>query len=368
MLKKHPRILIIGQTPPPYGGQSINIGKIVSFLESNGIDHKFIRMNFSEEMDETGKFAISKIFKLFQILFKIAGVLISYKPDYVYYPPSGFEKVPVYRDLIILGLVKLFKPKLIFHFHAGGLANIYPTLSPFFQKFFDYAFRNPEYAICMSEAGKRDPVFLGCKTIVLIPYGVDDLVRKEVRQATASKKDFTILFVGVCRESKGILDFLEILKKARLKNNTIIGRVVGKAFGLKEQEALKQASAAGIIKYEGVKIGEEKITIFNESDIFLFPTFFEHENFPTVNLEAFSCGLPVISTNWRGVVDQIENGNNGFRHEIHDIDGMADSAVRIAENRELCQEMSQNARLDYQKFYSIQVFERNIINFFTSLK
>jgi glycosyltransferase involved in cell wall biosynthesis len=325
-------------------------------------------MNFSEEMDETGKFAIGKIFKLFQILIKVAGLLISYKPDYIYYPPSGFEKVPVYRDIIILGLIRLFKPKFIFHFHAGGLANIYPTLSPIFKSLFDFAFRNPEYAICMSEAGKKDPQFLGCKNIILIPYGVDDLVRQNVKQLATSRHYFSVLFVGVCRESKGILDFLTILRQTRMQNPSIIGRVVGKAFGDKEQRALDQAVADGIIKYEGVKIGEEKISIFNECDLFLFPTFFEHENFPTVNLEAFSCGLPVISTNWRGVVDQIVNGGNGFRHEIHDITGMANSILKIAGNKVLQTEMSQNARLTYQKFYSTKVFETNIINFFTSLK
>ena len=102
--------------------------------------------------------------------------------------------------------------------------------------------------------------------------------------------------------------------------------------------------------------------------MFLFPTFFEHENFPTVNLEAFSSGLPVISTKWRGVIDQIRDGYNGFIHEVHDIDGMVESILKIVNNNELQSELSMNARTDYEDHYSDQLFEQNILKFFNNLK
>ncbi|PKK36156.1 hypothetical protein BWI96_12120 [Siphonobacter sp. SORGH_AS_0500] len=104
------------------------------------------------------------------------------------------------------------------------------------------------------------------------------------------------------------------------------------------------------------------------SNVLLFPTFFEHENFPTVILEAFSCGIPAISTNWRGVPDQITNDYNGYVHEIHDYEGMKKSILYLFENPTRYEEICLNARNSYLMNYSLEKFENNIVNFFNSLK
>ena len=59
------KILVLGQTPPPYGGQAI---MIKTFLEGNYSHIKLfhIRMSFSKDMDEMGKVKIRKIFHLFR--------------------------------------------------------------------------------------------------------------------------------------------------------------------------------------------------------------------------------------------------------------------------------------------------------------
>jgi glycosyltransferase involved in cell wall biosynthesis len=366
MKEKKIKITIIGQTPPPYGGQIIHIGKIVQILAKNNFDHVLIRMNFSEEMNETGKFSVVKIVKLFMILLRILTNLLFYRPDYVYYPPSGNEKSPILRDIILLFFVRLFRFKVIFHFHAGGISDIYPRLNIAFKLLFKFVFSKPDYSICMSNKGKKDPLFVKSKEIVIIPYGVEDLTSSASK--IYQKNSFQVLFVGVCRETKGILDFVKVIEKANSINKKVIGRIVGKIFSEKEERIIETGIRNGIINFEGVKIGDDKNIIFCDSDLFLFPTFFEHENFPTVNLEAFSCGLPVVSTNWRGVVDQVQDGINGFIHDVHDIEGMVDSILKIVDDKELQLKLSKNARSDYEEKYSNLLFEKNVINFFKNLK
>lgn len=339
---------------------------MLTAFDGNNISYKLLRMNFSDEMNENGKLSYKKIFRLFKLSFLTIKALLFYKPDYVYYPPAGPEKVPVYRDMIILFFVRLFKKKIVFHFHAGGLSDIYPALSPVIKRLFRFVFFNPEYAICFSEQGKRDPRFLHCNHITIIPSGVDDI--SSSINAKKHGDNFTVLFVGVCRETKGILDFLKVIEIAHKRNDKITGRIIGKTFSDKEKEAIDEAVNNNIVRYEGIKTGEDKNNIFNESDLFLFPTFFEHENFPTVILEAFSAGLPVVATNWRGVKDQVHHNENGYLHEVHDVNGMSDSIVKLATDKELYQRLAKNARLDYERNYSVQKFEKNIINFFTTLK
>lgn len=367
-MEKKIKITVIGQTPPPYGGQIIHIGKIVTILENNGFDFSLIRMNFSEEMNETGKFSYLKIWKLVLLVLSVIKNLLFYRPDYVYYPPSGNEKAPIYRDIIVLFLIRLFRFKTIFHFHAGGIAAIYPRLNFCFQKLFRFVFFEPNYSICMSKEGTKDPLFVKSKEIVIIPYGVDDLKLSANVNYINSNNNFQVLFVGICRETKGIIDFVNVIEKANKLDKRIVGRIVGKIFSEKEDNVIQNGISKGIINFEGVKIGKDKNAIFCESDLFLFPTFFEHENFPTVNLEAFSSGLPVISTKWRGVIDQIRDGYNGYIHEVHDIDGMVESILKIVNNTALQSELSKNARADYEAHYSDQLFEQNILKFFKNLK
>jgi len=361
------KILIIGQTPPPYGGQIIHIGKIVSIFEKNKIEFQLIRMFFSEDMNENGKFSFKKIWKLLFLQIQTLYKLASYRPDYVYYPLSGCEKIPVYRDIVMLFFVRLFGFKTIFHFHAGGIAEIYPRLNFFMQKLFKFIFFKSGHSICMSKSGLKDPQFLESKNIEIIPYGVERSENEIKPDKYDMNKKCQVLFVGVCRESKGILDFIKVIDIANKADSRIIGKIVGKIFSEKEQEAVRRGIEQGIIISEGVKIGDEKNTIFKESDLFLFPSFFEHENFPTVVLEAFSYGIPVISTKWRGIVDQIEHGRNGYLHELHDIRGMADSIIKIANNKVLYKELSTNAFNDYNKLYTNRLFEKNIIKFFNNL-
>jgi hypothetical protein len=61
------KILVIGQTPPPFGGQAIMIKKMLEGHYSNSRLY-LVRMNFSKNMNEMGKFKITKFFHLFSIL------------------------------------------------------------------------------------------------------------------------------------------------------------------------------------------------------------------------------------------------------------------------------------------------------------
>ena len=61
----------------------------------------------------------------------------------------------------------------------------------------------------------------------------------------------------------------------------------------------------------GRKYGEEKERLFRESDIFVFPTYYDIECFPLVLLEAMQYGLPCVNTDEGGIRDIVVN-DSGF--------------------------------------------------------
>ena len=58
MLKK--RILVIGQVPPPYGGQNI-MTKLLLDLKFSNFKLLFLPTNYSKNFKQVGKFKIIKI-------------------------------------------------------------------------------------------------------------------------------------------------------------------------------------------------------------------------------------------------------------------------------------------------------------------
>jgi len=355
------RILIIGQTPPPFGGQAINIQKILVALQNQNIDHRFIRLHFSEQLNDMGRFNGTKLWRLFTTFCRIIWYLISYRPHLIYYPPAGPTKNAIYRDIILLFPIRLLNYKLVFHFHAGGLSNMSTSLPVLIQPIFRFAYYHAAHAICFSERGKIDPIALKAKNIHIIPSGVEDLKTDTPLQ---QKQGFTVLFAGLCSESKGILDFITVIRKCNEINPLIKGRIIGKIFSDKEETIIINACGEGIVRYDGLQTGNSKKEIFASSSVFLFPTHFESESFPTVILEAFSASLPVVSTNWRGIPDQVTHEVNGFLWNVNDTDSMASSILRLAVDTNLYQQLSSNARHNFETKYMMSTFENSIVSFF----
>jgi glycosyltransferase involved in cell wall biosynthesis len=65
------------------------------------------------------------------------------------------------------------------------------------------------------------------------------------------------------------------------------------------------------------------------------------EGLPCVFAEAMACDLPIVATNVDGAREAIVDSENGFLHEPHDVDGMAQSVLRLIGDEELRRKMGQ---------------------------
>lgn len=373
------RILILGQIPPPYGGQAINIQKMVQVLAKHPFNYRLIPLNFSEGLNDMGAFNFTKLTKLVRIFCTLIYQLVVYRPHAVYYPPAGPTLNAVYRDFILLIPVKLFGIKRIFHFHAGGLASIYVRLAPWAKLVYRFVYFKADYSICLSKAGRIDPEFLQSKKIDIIPSGVEafagpvtselvDSAQSVMINPSRNKQTFVVLFAGLCSKSKGILDFIEVIRICHQQDARITGKVMGKAYSTLEEEALNAATAEGLLHFEGVLTGKQKETAFLQAHAFLFPSVFESENFPTVIIEAFAAGLPVVATEWRGIPDLVTQGKNGFIHPPHDIIAMANSILQLAQNNHLYSQLSAQAKSDFETNYTMGTFEASIVAYFKQVE
>lgn len=365
-LRKKHKLLIVGQTPPPYGGQAIMIENILKFRYDD-IQLIHVRMNFSSGMDDIGKVKLKKFFELFRVIVKIYWQRIFHNVNVLYYPPAGPNTVPILRDIVILLTTRFLFRKTIFHFHAAGLSEKFHQLQPVLQLAFKKAYFYPDLTIRLSKLNPDDGNFLRTKKDLSIPYGIDSITIRPGPYKQIRDNKINILYAGVLKESKGLFILLKAVHLIVNRGYTnisllLMGEFESKSF---EQEIKSMIAEKGLKKYIhflGVKTGVEKFSCFEKCDIFCFPSYFESETFGVVLLEAMQFAKPVVATNWRGIPDIVTDHVTGFLVEPKDAVMLAESLIKLIKDKDLRIRLGKNGLRHFEERFTKERFMQNFYN------
>ena len=105
---------------------------------------------------------------------------------------------------------------------------------------------------------------------------------------------------------------------------------------------LKQTSFTGRIEHE------EIYRHYAAADVFLNAS--RIDNQPLSILEAFACGLPVVTTNAGGIPDIVTDGETGFVVAVDDHQALAQRAIEILSDCNKAAIMAHQARLECNKY------------------
>lgn len=131
-------------------------------------------------------------------------------------------------------------------------------------------------------------------------------------------------------KSKNISGLLESLKILRDKGIAYQAVLVGDGM---DYEAMKQKATFlhlnDNVTFTGMLQGQELVDVLASGDFLVLSS--NYENMPVVILEAFACGLPVVSTNVGGI-SEIVNENNGLLVPPHDAEKLANAMQKMLES------------------------------------
>lgn len=358
-------ILVVGQTPPPYGGQAIMIKYMLdNFQSPNSIKH--VRMCFSKEFNDRGKLSLYKIIHLIQIIYKIWLYRFKYRCNTLYYPLSSSPKVAVFRDAIILGLTRFLFKKIIYHFHAAGISEELPKYNLIIRNIIYMIIKKPDLAITSSEYNPKDAEYLRAKKKLIIPLGIPDENIEKKRKVTNQENPLNILFVGLLNSTKGEGYLLEAINQLKTRGINTKLRIAGK-FESEDYKDLffskiKEYGLEKNIIYKGIVTGKEKENLFLKSDILCFPSFFSSESFGMVLLEAMMYQMPIIATRWRGIQSIVEEERNGYLVPIKDSHSLAKSIEKLHYDRALLKKMAENSRMIFKEKYELSNYINSMEN------
>lgn len=360
------KLLLIIKVPPPITGvtlTNIHVKELLSKL--NDIFLKSIEITYKKKL--SSKNYIYSIFVFFKVFFSLLYNIIVIKPDIVYFQLSlfGFSFL---RDFFILFFIKIFKIKIVYHIHGKGIYNVYKN-SAFFRFLYKFTFKN-EYIICLSNMLKNDLELFESNKIFIVNNGIKKNKIHKLQQK--KNKDISVLYLSHIQLSKGIIDYILSIKifssKYYFIKNKVKYYIVGEEYDISKKyiiNFLKDQRLNDFVEYLGPKYNDEKIELLNSIDVLVYPSL--NDAFPLVLLEAMQFGIPVIATREGAIPEIVDDGITGFLVDKNSPEQIAEKLKILLENHDLRYQMGVAARKKFQEKYTLEIFEKNMLNVFTEI-
>ena len=164
--------------------------------------------------------------------------------------------------------------------------------------------------------------------------------RKRLRPVFLSNRNFEPLYNVAC-----ILRAFQIIQQ-RWPDAKLILAGGGSQHG--ELEALAQELKLHNVQFVGRVAPSQMTALYDSADIYLNSP--DIDNMPGSIIEAFACGLPVVTTDAGGIPYLVENGRNGLVVKCGDHRALAESASRLLEDRLLAQKLAAIGQHECDKY------------------
>lgn len=186
--------------------------------------------------------------------------------------------------------------------------------------------------------------------------------QKDIRKELGLKpEDFIVLSVGELNENKNqktIIRAMELLRDTQV-HYVLCGKG-DQLSNLKDQ--VVKAHLDRNVHFLGYRT--DVVDICSQSDVYVMPS--HREGLPVASLEAMYCGLPLVTSNIRGLVDVMEDGKSGYLCEPDDARAFADGIARLKADAGLRKSMAERNKAAVVP-YCIECTKREVLELIISL-
>lgn len=258
--------------------------------------------------------------------------------------------VPEVYSFFTYLLSKCFGIKYFLHTHG--------TFAVLFFKYKTYgllqgiAYKKAHKIICVSDYTKKRILEekKNLTNLTVVPNGVNLNNFEMDKNIDFSNKENIILSVGSLKTRKGFDLLIKAIAIAQKKMPDIKCYIVGgEGKGAHYYNYLvdlaKKEKAENIFVLKKITDQELRV-LYNKAKLFVMTTVsdkYSFDGFGMVYLEANAYGVPVIGSYDSGAEEAIRDGYNGFLAKPKDINDIADKILKILENQNLYDKMSENS-------------------------
>jgi glycosyltransferase involved in cell wall biosynthesis len=172
-----------------------------------------------------------------------------------------------------------------------------------------------------------------------------------------------VLHVGRLIEQKNHLGILAVFKLVLEQIPTAKLLLVGEG-PLRSviEDAITERGLSKSILLLGLR--NDVPSLMSKSDVFLFPSIYE--GFGLVAIEANAAGLPVVCSRIPGLVEAVQDGETALLHDVKDIAGMAQSVVKLLDDRTYREQLGHAGQSLVKNQYSTEKSATHLLEIYNS--
>lgn len=312
------KLVVFAHVPPPHHGQSQMVKLMVEGFAAEpslGIQVLHVDARLSEGMSDIGAVRGGKIRALAGFCRQALQLSRDHGCRSLYYIPSPPKRSSLYRDFLVMALIRWRFRRVILHWHAVGLGAWLQSEAWPWERWLARACLGRAWrAIVLAQSNRADAELLRPKSVAVVGNGIPDPCPEywkglDSRRAAGSREGvIRVLFMAHCTRDKGLFGAVDAVAAANRDSQdglrfhlTIAGSFLS---ATEEAEFRAWAARPGVadgVEIVGFVAGADKDRLLRESDLFLFPTYFANEGQPLNLIEAMAYGLPCVTTRWRSI-------------------------------------------------------------------
>ena len=361
------KVLIFAHTPPPLHGQTYMLQLMLDGFGGDrrrgaakasphavdvlGIECYHVNPRPSKHLDAKGEFHGFKSLRMLCFCGEAIWCRFRYGVTNFYYIPARGNTSALYRDWMVMLICRPFFKRIILHWHVAGLAKWLETAVQLRARSLTYhCMRQADLSIIPSRFNLADAEKLLPQRICVVSNGIPDpcpefrqsiLPRRRARLAargllfagrSLNASDYhqtggdpqlvKVLFLAHCMEEKGLFDAMRavvIANRMLVQDSSplrlkllVAGLFVTARERAKFDRWMTDPEFDRAVDYLGFVSGDAKQRLFEEGDLFCFPTYYPGENQPVNLIEALAFGLPVVTSRRHSLSEMLPANYSGL--------------------------------------------------------
>ena len=300
-----------------------------------------------------------------EVFLQLFYYILIYKSDYIVVSASSNS---VYKLLSVIKFIRPNKLKSIIYFVLGGF------LPGALQKeqFSITVYRGLHWIIVQGKQMRTLLNSLGLNNVIEIPNFKNTRIFLET-SGNNHKNSRKLIFISTICKEKGVDLIFQAISLLKVQNNKVVHFEID--FYGPIEKTYEKTFADNLIKHSDVvkycgyldimNNTQKSYSILERYEALVFPTLYEGEGFPGIFIDAFICGLPIITTNWHMNGEIIKNGINGLILKNNSAESLLISILKLLENPELSKVISLNNKKLSSEFDMMDIYESKISLLFT---
>ncbi len=349
------KVMLLGPSLDAVSGVSTHLNQLLHSHLSDEFNFIHFQVGSQGRNESLLQKSMRFVFSPLQLLWR----MIRQRPQIIHVNTTMDAK-GYWRDMVYLVIARLAGKKIVYQVHGGSLPQFFFRNNQLLTHLLKWVLRTADMVVVLGqESLNAYREFAPGLNVEAIPNAISPGNDPQWKRTPRREiKPLSLVYVGRLTESKGVFDIIEALAILHLSKKPMQLIVAG--IGPAEEQMRRKVIEYQLqehVRFVGVVHGAEKDRIWNESDLFVFPTY--HEGLPYALLESMAARTPPLISPVGEIPDVVEDGVHGLFVPCRNPEALAAAIGRLDSDRDLIKRMGESGRQRIVSHYTIDRLARD---------